>query len=172
MTLLLASSAGVVAWRVGGGAFAFAMSPPGTRPRLPSPAPPATAWAAVPRFFVGIPSVFYGVEHLLHPAYVPGIPLQRLTPEWIPGRMFLSYFVGLMLILAGLCLLANKKPRMAATALGLTILLTVLWIYLPMLLAAPKDLVALNFFFDTLLFSGAILLLASAMDHQYRTDGR
>ena len=155
-----------------GGAFAFAMSPPGTRPRLPSPAPPATAWAAVPRFFVGIPSVFYGVEHLLHPAYVPGIPLQRLTPEWIPGRMFLSYFVGLMLILAGLCLLANKKPRMAATALGLTILLTVLWIYLPMLLAAPKDLVALNFFFDTLLFSGAILLLASAMDHQYRTDGR
>jgi uncharacterized membrane protein len=155
-----------------GGAFAFAMSAPGARPRPPSPAPPATAWAAVPRFFVGIPSVFYGVEHLLHPAYVPGIPLQRLTPEWIPGRMFLSYFVGLMLILAGVCLLTNKRPRMAATALGLTILLTVFWIYLPMLLAAPKDLVALNFFFDTLLFSGAILLLASGMNHQYRTDGR
>jgi uncharacterized membrane protein len=155
-----------------GGAFAFAMSSSGTRPRPPSPAQPTPAWAAFPRFFVGIPSVFYGVEHLLHPAYVPGIPLQRLTPEWIPGRMFLSYFVGLMLILAGVCLLTNKKPRMAATALGLTILLTVFWIYLPMLLAAPKDLVALNFFFDTLLFSGAILLLANAMNHQYRTDGR
>jgi len=58
----------------------------------------------------------------------------------------------------------NKKTRMAATSLGLTILLTVLWIYLPMLLAAPTDVVALNYFFDTLLFCGAILLLANAMD--------
>jgi hypothetical protein len=52
---------------------------------------------------------------------------------------------------------------MAATSLGLTILLTVLWIYLPMLLAAPRDVVALNFFFDTLLFCGAILLLANSL---------
>jgi uncharacterized membrane protein YphA (DoxX/SURF4 family) len=121
---------------------------------------------AVPRFFVAIPSLFYGVEHLLHPEYVPGIPLQKLTPEWIPGRIVLSYFVGVILILAGICLLLNKKARMAGTFLGLTILLTVLWIYLPMLIAAPKDVVALNFFFDTLLFSGAILLLANAMNKQ------
>jgi hypothetical protein len=40
----------------------------------------------------------------------------------------------------------------------------VLWIYLPMLLAAPTDVVALNFFFDTLLFCGAILLLANSID--------
>jgi uncharacterized membrane protein len=149
-----------------GGALAFAMSPSSTRSRPRSPVQAATPWAALPRFFIGIPSVFYGIEHLLHPTYVPGIPLQRLTPEWIPGRMFLSYFVGLMLILAGACLLTNTKPRLAATALGLTILLTVFWIYLPMLLAAPKDLAALNFFFDTLLFSGAILLLANAMDKE------
>ncbi len=149
-----------------GGAVAFAMSPWSTRPRASSPAQPTTAWAAIPRFFVGIPSVFYGVEHLLHPEYVPGIPLQRLTPEWIPGRIVLSYFVGVILILAGVCLLTNKNTRMAATSLGLTILLTMFWIYLPMLLAAPKDLVALNFFFDTLLFCGAILLLANAMNKE------
>ena len=149
-----------------GGAFALAMAPWSTRSRSSPRARPTAARTALPRFFVGIPAVFYGVEHLLHPAYVPGIPLQRLAPEWIPGRMLLSYFVGVMLILAGVCLLTNKKPRMAATALGLTILLTVLWIYLPMLLAAPRDVVALNFFFDTLLFSGAILLLANAMDKE------
>ena len=119
---------------------------------------------AIPRFFLGLPSLFYGVEHLLHPEYVPGIPLQKLTPDWIPGRILLSYFVGLILILAGVCLLVNKKTRMAATSLGLTILLTVLWIYLPMLLAAPKDVVALNFFFDALLFCGTILLLANAIE--------
>ena len=144
-----------------GGAFAFAMAPWSTRPRQPSPAQPTASPAAFPRFFVGIPSLFYGVEHLLHPAYVPGIPLQKLTPEWIPGRIFLSYFVGVILILAGACLLLNKKTRIAATSLGLTILLTVLWIYLPMLAAAPRDVVALNLFFDTLLFCGAILLLAN-----------
>ena len=58
----------------------------------------------------------------------------------------------------------NKKARTAATSLGPTILLAVLWIYLPMLLAAPTDVVALNFFFDTLLFCGAILLLANSID--------
>ena len=146
-----------------GGAFAFAMSPWSTRPRRRRRAAD-DGMGRIPRFFVGIPSVFYGVEHLLHPEYVPGIPLQRLTPEWIPGRIVLSYFVGVILILAGVCLLTNKNTRMAATSLGLTILLTMFWIYLPMLLAAPKDVVALNFFFDTLLFCGAILLLANAMN--------
>jgi uncharacterized membrane protein len=136
-----------------GGAFAFAMSPSSARNGLPSPA----------RFFVGIPSMFYGVQHLLHPEYVPVVPLQRLTAEWVPGRIPLSYVVGVVLILAGICLLTNKNTRMAATSLGLAILLAVCWIYLPMLVAAPRDLVALNFFFDTLMFCGAVLLLADAM---------
>jgi hypothetical protein len=35
-----------------------------------------------------------------------------------------------------------------------------------MLLAAPTDVVALNFFFDTLLFSGAILLFANSIDKE------
>ena len=142
-----------------GGAFAFAMWPLSTRPRKPSS---VAVLSAIPRFFVGIASLFYGVEHLLHPTYVPGVPLQKLTPDWIPGRIVLSYFVGVILILAGVCLLVDKKTRMAATSLGLTLLLTVLWIYLPMLVAAPTDVVALNYFFDTLLFCGTVLLLANA----------
>ena len=80
--------------------------------------------------------------------------------------MRLSYFVGVILILAGVCLLVNKKARTAATSLAFTILLTVLWIYLPMLVAAPTAVVALNFFFDTLLFCGAILLLANSIDQE------
>ncbi|HJX89624.1 MAG TPA: hypothetical protein VJ372_03965, partial [Pyrinomonadaceae bacterium] len=101
-----------------GGAFAFAMQPLSTRARQASPARLTAALAAIPRIFVGITSLFYGVEHLLHPEYVPGVPLQKLTPDWIPGRIFLSYFVGLILIVAGVCLLLNKKTRIAATSLG------------------------------------------------------
>jgi uncharacterized membrane protein len=151
----------------GSGALAFAMAPWSTRPRQPSAAQPIAARAAaLPRFFLGIASLFYGVEHMLHPEHVPGVPLELLTPGWIPGRIFLSYFVGAVLILAGACLLANKRPRLAATFLGLTILLAVVWIYLPMLLAAPKSVEALNYFFDTLFFCGAILLLANAMEKE------
>jgi uncharacterized membrane protein YphA (DoxX/SURF4 family) len=159
-----------------GGAFAFAMSASSTQSKQTSREMVrekehagrvrTKVLAAIPRFFVGVPAIFYGVEHLLHPEYVPGIPLNKLTPEWIPGRIFLSFLVGAILILAGVCLVINKKTRLAATILGLAILLTVIWIYLPMLIAAPKDVVALNFFFDTLLFSGAILLLANAMEKE------
>src|SRR5256884_7532563 len=74
-----------------GGAFAFAMSPWSTQPRQPSRAQLTKALVPIPRFFVGIPSLFYGVEHLLHPEYAPGIPLQKLTPDGIPGRVVLSY---------------------------------------------------------------------------------
>ena len=119
-------------------------------------------FAIVPRLLIAISSLFYGAEHFLHPTYVPGIPLQKVTPEWIPGHIFLNYIVGAVLIGAGICLVANKKTRTAATALGLTILVAILWVYLPILVATPKDLVALNYFFDTMLFCGAILLLANS----------
>jgi uncharacterized membrane protein len=138
-----------------GGAFAFAFAPPHRSAR----------WMhIVPRFFVGIPSLFYGVEHLLHPEFLPGVPLKKLTPEWIPGRIAVGYLVGLVLIAAGFCLLVNKKARAAATTSGITILLTVLLVYLPMLLRAPADIVALNYFFDTMLFGATFLLLAAAAD--------
>ena len=67
-----------------GGAFALAMSPWSTG-QSSSTLRTRTALAAIPRFFVGLASLFYGVEHLLHPEYVPGVPLNKLTPEWIPG---------------------------------------------------------------------------------------
>lgn len=139
-----------------GGALALAMSLSQT----------SIGWTTIPRLFIGVPSVFYGVEHFLHPEYVPGIPLDKLSPDWIPGRIALSYFVGVVLVLAGMCLVLGKKSRLAAIVLGLAILLTVLWIYLPMLLVARTDVVAMNFFFDTLLFSGAVLLLANALNRE------
>jgi hypothetical protein len=45
-------------------------------------------------------------------------------------------------------------------------------VYLPMLVLAPTELLALNFFFDTLFFCGAILLLANAMvNERARSSG-
>jgi hypothetical protein len=38
----------------------------------------------------------------------------------------------------------------------------VLFVYLPLLIKRPSDIVSLNYFFDTLAFGGAILLLGGA----------
>jgi hypothetical protein len=45
--------------------------------------------------------------------------------------------------------------------------LTVLWTYLPMLLPAPTDVIALYAFFGALLFCGAILLFAKQI-HRFK----
>jgi hypothetical protein len=50
-------------------------------------------------------------------------------------------------------------------------LLTVLGVYLPMLLGAPADIVALNYFFDTMFFGGTILLVANATDAKTDLSG-
>ena len=53
--------------------------------------------------------------------------------------------------------------RLAATYLGIMILLLVLFVYLPILVSPSSIGVGLNYLFDTLAFSGAFLLLADAL---------
>jgi uncharacterized membrane protein len=122
----------------------------------------------VGRLLVGMAASFFGVQHFLHPANVPGVPLEKLMPAWIPGHLPISYLTGAILLVAGVIILLNKKTRMAATYLGTWIVLLVVFIYGPILIAALADpstevkVDGINYFFDTLLFAGAILALASA----------
>jgi uncharacterized membrane protein len=122
---------------------------------------------------IAIAAIFYGVEHFLHPANVPGVPLEKLMPVWIPARPLISYLTGAILVIAGTSILLDKKTRTAATYLGTWIVLLVLFIYGPILIAALADpstagkVEGINYFADTLLFAGAILALASATP---RTD--
>jgi uncharacterized membrane protein len=125
----------------------------------------------VGRVLVAIAAIFYGVEHFLHPANVPGVPLEKLTPAWIPGGVLIDYVTGAILVVAGVCILLAKKTRMAATYLGTWIVLLVLFVYGPILIASLADpstavkVEGINYFADTLLFAGAILALASATPH-------
>jgi uncharacterized membrane protein len=111
--------------------------------------------------------IFYGVEHFLHPQFVPGVPLNKLMPAWIPWRSMWGYLTGTGLALAGLSIMIKQKSRIAVTALGLGLLLLVIFIYLPMMLAtwsgSGSPIEGLNFFADTLMFGGAVLILAGAL---------
>ena len=127
----------------------------------------------VGRVLIAIAAIFFGAEHFLHPAGCPGVPLEKLTPVWIPGHLLIGYLTGAILLVAGASILLAKKTRMAATYLGTWILLLVLLLYGPILITQMSDpstavkVEGINYFADTLLFAGAILALASATP---RTD--
>jgi uncharacterized membrane protein len=123
----------------------------------------------VGRVLIAIAAIFFGVQHFLHPLGLPGVPLEKQMPMWIPARPFIDYLTGAFLIVAGVCFLLARKTHMAATYLGAWIVLLVVVIYGPVLIGALADpstavkVEGLNYFADTLLFGGVILSLARAI---------
>jgi uncharacterized membrane protein len=147
----------------GGGAWLLAAAAMDSR-RMPG----RRALITVGRVLIGLAAVLYGVEHFLHPVNVPGVPLEKLMPAWIPARALIGYVTGAILLGSGVFILLAKRTRRAAACLGAWILLLVLLVYGPILVAALFDpstavkVEGINYFFDTLLFAGAILALANA----------
>jgi uncharacterized membrane protein len=119
--------------------------------------------ATIARYFVALPVVFYSVEQFLHSDYVPGIPLEMVTPTWIYGHAIWTYLVAIVYAIAGPALLVGKKTRTAATWVGLAVLFVELVVYVPIGVADRATLVGINFVGDTLMYCGAVLLLAGAM---------
>jgi uncharacterized membrane protein len=120
----------------------------------------------VGRVLIAIAAIFFGVQHFLHPLGLPGVPLQKEMPTWVPARVLIDYLTGAFLIVAGVCFLLARRTRMAATYLGAWIVFLVVVIYGPVLFGALADpspdvkIEGLNYFADTLLFGGVILSLA------------
>jgi uncharacterized membrane protein len=126
---------------------------------------PGKALIIVGRVLIAIAAIFFGVQHFLHPLGLPGVPLEKQMPLWIPVRAFVDYLTGALLMVAGVCFLLAWKSRIAATYLGAWIVLLVVAIYGPVLIGALADpgagvqVEGVNYFADTLLFGGAILSL-------------
>ncbi len=125
--------------------------------------------ATAARYLVGIVVIFYGVEHFLHPQFVPVIPLELRMPAWIPFHPLWAYGVGAALVAAGLAMLANWGARVATTILGIVVCVVVALVYLPILAAHPGDIaLGMNYFADTLCFGGALLVLAGSIPPEHR----
>jgi uncharacterized membrane protein len=144
-----------------------------TRPEA-SRARATNGLVTVARFLLAIPVLVFAVEHLLHPGFAPGVPLSKVTPAWIPVRLFWSYFTAMVFIPAGIALVVKKQSRLAASGVGIVVLLLVLFIYLPILVASPADIAnGLNYLVDTLALSGSALAVAAALPkpHPGLADG-
>jgi uncharacterized membrane protein len=112
--------------------------------------------------------IVFGIEHFLHATGLPGVPLKKEMPPWLPGRALIDYVTGAALLVAAASILLKRKTRTVATCLGGWLLLMVLAIYGPVLVVALSkpdiavQVEGINYFADTLLFAGAILALAKA----------
>jgi uncharacterized membrane protein len=120
------------------------------------------------RMVLAIAAIFYGVEHFLHPEFAPGVPLELLTPSWVPFPSLWGYLAGAILLVAGIGLARNKKSRTAAASIGALMTALTLFLYLVILLRAHAGTAAefneaLNYVADTLLYAGAALAVASAL---------
>jgi uncharacterized membrane protein len=113
-------------------------------------------------------TIFFGVEHFLHPTGLPGVPLPKQIPAWVPLREVIDYITGAGLLATGASVLLTKRTRIVAASLGAWLLLMLLVIYGPVLIGALSDpgigvqVEGINYFADTLLFTGTLLALASA----------
>lgn len=150
------TSFGAGGWSLSGSAT------PGWRPKA------ANALVTIGRVLVALAAIFFGIQHFLHPINVPGVPLAKELPDWIPGRAVVGYLTGAVLLMGGAGILVGKKTRTIATYTGAWIVLLVLFIYGPLLIDSMRDpagavkVQGINYFTDTLLFAGSILAVAHA----------
>jgi len=130
--------------------------------------PVKTTLITVGRIVIAIAAIFFGIQHFLHPLGLPGVPLEKEMPLWVPARTLIDYVTGAALLACGVSILLNVKTRIVAAVVGGWILLTILVIYAPVMISALSSpdievqVEGINYFADTLFFAGVILAAASA----------
>jgi len=123
--------------------------------------------AGIARYLVAVPVLLFSVEQFLHGDRVPGVPLEPLTPSYVPGHALWTYFAAVVYAVAGILLLIGKKTRTAATWLGVAVFFIVFVFYVPIAVVERASLAkGFNYLADTSMFCGAVLLLAGAMPRE------
>ena len=122
----------------------------------------ARAWLArIGRSIVALVLAFYAMEHFLYPHFAPGVPLQKMTPTWVPAPVLLADMVGAVLLASAIGLFLPRLVRPAAAAAGGILLLLTVFFYGPIFLLemhTPLAVEGMNYVGDTLLFAATVLM--------------
>jgi uncharacterized membrane protein len=116
---------------------------------------------SIGRAVVAATLVLYAIQHFLFPRFVPGVPLDKMTPEWMPAATLISYVVGLVELVAAPALLVRRTAQLAAASAGVVLVVLSVFFYGPILVTELHTKLALegiNYVADTLLFAATILL--------------
>jgi uncharacterized membrane protein len=122
---------------------------------------PSTILRVVGRVILAVTMIFFGAQHFLFPRFAPGVPLEKVTPAWIPAPEVLACFVGLVLLCAGVGLFSERTLRVAAASAGLVLLIVTFFFYGPIMfgeMRSPLAVEGVNYVFDTMLFASSVLL--------------
>ena len=114
-------------------------------------------WGGV---FFSITMIVFGVIHFL---YADAVTM--LVPEWIPGRIFWTYFAGVALIGSGAAIILRKKLQTVGNLLGLMIFLWFILLHIPRAFADPVDNLGneVTSAFQALGFSGIAFVIANSL---------
>lgn len=105
-----------------------------------------------PLFFASF-LILGGIQHFVYADFVAG-----LVPAWIPGARYWVYFTGIALIAGGVGILVPKTSRLAATMVGIMILLWVVLLHIPRAMA-KYDAGEIAGVFEALALSGVAFML-------------
>ncbi len=105
--------------------------------------------------------LFFGVEHFIYPQCVSGVPLEKITPAFVVGAQVWPYITGAGLVAGSVAMLFRRWAGLSLAILGALMLILVIALYAPILIR-QKDVEGLNYFADTLMFAGSLLLFAKA----------
>ncbi len=160
----LALSAGALALAASQTQQSRAQGPSGRFPQALAP-----KLIAATRFLIAIPIAIYGIDHFLYPTFAPGIPQENGTtfvtmPAWIPGHLFWAYLTGTIFLACAIGIISGKYARSAATVLGLTAMVLILFVYVPLTVAKASNIAnGLNYLAIHFALAGTALLLAGAL---------
>jgi uncharacterized membrane protein len=119
------------------------------------------------RILVAISLVVFGVQHFMYGGFVAG-----LVPEWMPGRLFWAYFVGVAFFAAAAGILYKIMARPAATMLGVMFFLFVVLLHIPRIAGNSNDGNEWTSGFVALGMCGVawVLACASPLDEREKAD--
>lgn len=119
----------------------------------------------VARVLFGLPMLAFGAMH-----FMMGSEMNGYVPEFIPAPTFWVYATGLVLLIGGIAVIANRYVDWAAGALGVMLLSFALLIHLPMLMDGDQSAMG-NLLKDTAL-AGAALYFAGVYCYKKCNDGK
>lgn len=134
-----------------------------TRSRSPQS---SRALAMIARIWTASVLVFYGLQHVVHPEFTPGVPSPVLTAPWVPLPLLIAYATGFLLVAFGITMFIQRYASTAAALCGLLMVLLTLALYVPQFFLADnvqQRVTAINFIFDTLLFAGTVLVISKTI---------
>jgi uncharacterized membrane protein len=124
---------------------------------------------AAGRTIFGLGILGLGLQHLLLTDFPAGL---EPVPDWVTGRALWASVVGCLLMITGICIVANRRARLASVALATMLVAGTMLLHLPELIVNPASGGKWVSAFELLALAASALALAALSRREPRLSGR